>query len=70
MILHQFDAKTFLPAAADMDRLQLAAFDTLPHGLTRDAETPGGFLNGDIALAGLVDETGAKLVGDANAPGC
>ena len=53
-----------------MDRLQLAAFDTLPHGLTRDAETPGGLLNGDEAFARLVDEAGAQLVGDANAPGC
>jgi hypothetical protein len=44
------------PAAPDMDRPQVAAFDTLPHGLTRDAETAGGLLNGDKALVGFVEE--------------
>ena len=59
VIFDHLDPQTFLPAAPDVDRVQLPAFDTLPHGLTRDAQTSGGLPDGHITLAGLVDEAGA-----------
>lgn len=51
-----------------MNGRELTALYTLQHRLPRKAEEFCGFLHGDMALGGLLDEACAKLIIDADAP--
>src|SRR5205085_11013618 len=42
-----FDVDAFSTASADVDGSELAALDTLQHGLARDAEPTDGFAHGE-----------------------
>ncbi|MDQ3688739.1 MAG: hypothetical protein M3406_01620 [Chloroflexota bacterium] len=52
-----------------MDGVELAALDTLQHGLARNAEDLGCFEHRQPAGGGVFDEAGAELVVDADLPG-
>src|SRR6516165_2615177 len=56
-------------SVAHMERLQLAALDTLQHRLARDAEDAHGVDDRDVASGGVLDEARAQLVVDADPPG-
>ena len=62
-------SQAFSASVADVDGLQLAALDTLQHGLAGDAERDGRFEHRQPAFGCLLDEPGAQIVGDADAPG-
>ena len=49
--------------------VELAALDTLQHGLTRDAEMTHGIAHTQVAIGWLVDEEAFQIVGQANLPG-
>src|SRR6188472_4104426 len=63
------DSEALSAALADVDGVELAALDTLQHGLARDAEGAHGVDDRDVAGGRVVDEQGAQLVVDADAPG-
>src|ERR1700750_1131183 len=52
-----------------MDGVQVAALDTLQHGLPGDAEGCGGDLDGDPAGGGMVGDEVPDGFGEADAPG-
>ena len=51
-----------------MDGVELAALYTVQHGLAGDVEKTHGLVHTEVALRGVVDETGAQLVVQSNAP--
>src|SRR5882757_8482303 len=51
-----------------MDDFELAALDTLQHGLARNAEKPHCLVHGEGALRLLIDKASAQILGQANAP--
>src|SRR6266542_2406546 len=63
------DMQAFSASGADVDGLELAAFDTLQQGLAGDSVGEGGFQHGQPAVGGVVDEHGAQVVVQADAPG-
>src|SRR5215212_7196544 len=63
------DSQALSAALADVDGVQLAALDTLQHGLAGDAEGAHSADDRDVAAGSLVDEQRAELVVDADAPG-
>jgi hypothetical protein len=64
------DAEAFSASVADVDGLELAALDTLQHGLAGDAEGAHGVDDREVAGGGVFDEEGAELVVDPDPPGC
>ena len=62
---YHLDAESFLPAARDMDGFELAALDTLQHGLTRHPERADGLAHWQEAFGGLGVEARLQLVGEA-----
>src|SRR5215217_5910278 len=62
------DSQALSAALADVDGLQLAALDTLQHGLAADAEGSHRVDDRDVAGGRLVDEQRAELVVDADPP--
>ena len=56
-------------SAADVEGFQLAALDTLQHGLAGDAEGAHRVDDRHVAGRGVLDEQGAELVVDADSPG-
>ena len=62
-------SQAFSASVADVEGLQLAALDTLQHGLAGDAEDPHRVDDRDVAGWGVFDEQGAELVVDADPPG-
>jgi hypothetical protein len=48
--------------------LQLAALDTLQHGLARDAEGSHGVDDRDVARGSVLDEQSAELIVDPDPP--
>ena len=62
-------SQAFSASVANVDGLQLAALDTLQHGLARDAEGAHRVDDRDVAGGGVFDEHGAQLVVDADSPG-
>ena len=62
-------SQAFSASVADVEGLQLAALDTLQHGLAGDAEDPHRVDDRDVAGGGVFDEQGAELVVDADPPG-
>jgi len=65
---YSFDPQAFLLSPLDMDGFELAALDTLQHGLTRDAEKAHRLVHGEGALRLLIDKASAQILGQANAP--
>src|SRR3954453_3576569 len=63
------DSEALSAALADVEGVELAALDTLQHGLAGDAERAHGVDDRDVAGGRVVDEQGAQLVVDADAPG-
>ena len=59
-----------MPAAADVDGVQLTMLDTLPHGLAGDAEPADGFAHGQEAIGNGVGDAALELVAEADPPGC
>jgi hypothetical protein len=55
----ELDTQAFSAAGAGEDGAELAALDTLQHGLAGDAERAAGVLQGEPALGGVVDEHAA-----------
>jgi len=64
------DSQAFSASVADVDGVEVAALDTLQHGLARDAEDPHRVDDRDVAGGCVLDEQRAQLVVDADAPGC
>src|SRR5260370_33061566 len=67
--VYHLDAESFLLAAHDMDRLELAALDTLQHGRARKAERAHRFAHWHEAIAGFAVEAGHEVIGEPDAPG-
>jgi hypothetical protein len=65
----QLDTQAFSASGAGEDGAELAALDTLQHGLAGDAQGAGGVLHGDPAFGCVIDEHGAQFVGEADPPG-
>ena len=63
------DTQAFSASGADVNGLEFAALDTLHDGLAGDAVGEGGLQHGQPAVGGVVDEQGADVVGEADAPG-
>src|SRR5918996_933684 len=63
------DSQAFSASGADVDGFELAALDTLQHGLAGHAQSMGGLEHRQPAGWGFVDEAVAQLVGHADAPG-
>jgi len=55
-------------SVADVEGLQLAALDTLQHGLSRHAERAHRADDRDVAGGRVFDEQGAELIVDADSP--
>src|SRR5712671_4506295 len=68
MSRYRFDPQAFLLSSHDMDGLELAALDTLQHGLARNVEKAHCLVHGEVALRLLIDKTSAQILGQANAP--
>jgi hypothetical protein len=66
----QLDPEAFPSTLPNADGVQLATLDTLQHGLAGDAQGASHLLHGDIAFAWRVDEAGAQVVGNPDAPRC
>ena len=62
-------SQAFSASVADVEGLQLAALDTLQHGLAGDAEDPHRVDDRDVAGWCVFDEQRAELVVDADSPG-
>jgi hypothetical protein len=58
-----------LLAAHDMDRLELAALDTLQHSRARNAERAHRFAHRHEAISGFAVEAGHEVIGEPDAPG-
>jgi hypothetical protein len=67
---NDLDSEAFSASLADVDGVELAALDTLQHGLARDAEDLGCFEHRQPAGGRVFDEAGAQLVVDADLPRC
>ena len=61
-------SQAFSASVADVEGLQLAALDTLQHGLAGDAEGAHRVDDRDVAGGSVLDEQGAELVVDADPP--
>ena len=61
-------SQAFSASVADVEGLQLAALDTLQHGLAGDAEDPHRVDDRHVSGWGVFDEQGAELVVDADSP--
>ena len=61
-------SQAFSASVADVEGLQLAALDTLQHGLAADAEGAHRVDDRDVAGGCVFDEQGAELVVDADPP--
>jgi hypothetical protein len=55
----QLEAQAFVAPAPDMDSFDLAALDTLPYGLARDAQLAHGLVHGEVALRSFFGDAGA-----------
>src|SRR5918996_1277464 len=62
------DSQAFSASGADVDGFELAALDTLQHGLAGHAESAGGLEHRQPAGRRVVDEAGPQLVGHADTP--
>ena len=62
-------SQAFSASVADVEGLQLAALDTLQHGLAGDAEDPHRVDDRNVAGWWVFDEQRAELVVDADPPG-
>src|SRR5215475_6608877 len=51
-----------------MDGFDLAALDTLPHGLPRNAQPAHGLIHSEKSLRGFFCDARTQIVGEANAP--
>src|SRR5512133_712514 len=65
----QLDTQAFPASGADVDGAQLAALDTLQHGLPGDAEGGGGDLDGDPACGRVAGDEIPDRGGEADLPG-
>src|SRR5712691_6862046 len=65
----QLDTQAFPASGADAGGAEVAALDTLQHGLAGDAEGGGGDLGGDPSGGGVVGDEGAHGAGEADPPG-
>ena len=63
-------SQAFSAAVTDVEGLQLAALDTLQHGLAGDSEGAHCVDDRHIARRCVLDEQGAELVVDADPPWC
>ncbi|MCA1695652.1 MAG: hypothetical protein LC749_13510, partial [Actinobacteria bacterium] len=63
------DSQAFSASVADVDRLELAALDTLQHRLAGDAEGAHRVDDRDVAGGGFFDEQRTEFVVDADSPG-
>ena len=61
-------SQAFSASVADVEGLQLAALDTLQHGLAGDAEDAHRVDDRNVAWWRVFDEQGAELVVDADPP--
>ena len=61
-------SQAFSASVADVEGLQLAALDTLQHGLARNAEGSHRVDDRDVSGGGVFDEQGAELVVDPDSP--
>ena len=68
-VLWDLYSEAFSASVADVDGVELAALDTLQHGLAGDAEGPHRVDDRDVAGGRVFDEQGAELVVDADPPG-
>ena len=53
------EAQAFVAPPPDMDGLDLAALDTLPHGLPGNAQQPHGLIHGEVAIGSFFGNAGA-----------
>ena len=65
----QLEAQAFFAPAPDMDGFDLAALDTLPHGLPGNAQQAHGLVHGEAAVGSFFSDAGAQVVGETNTPG-
>jgi hypothetical protein len=65
--LYQFDAQPFLASARDIEGFEFAVLDTLPHSLSRNAQTAHGLVHGDVIGRRLATEASAQFVRDSDA---
>ena len=63
------DTQAFSASGADVHGFEFAALDTLHDGLAGHAVGEGGLQHGQPAVGGVVDEQGADVVGEPDAPG-
>ena len=69
MSRYRFDLQAFLLSSHDMDGIEFAALDTLQYGLAGDPEKAHCLVHREVTLRRFIDETGAPILGQANAPG-
>src|SRR6266481_6420142 len=67
---YHLDPDSLFPAIRDVHDFELAALDTLQHGLARDTELAGCLVHGHEAVPSSLAESGDEVIGQANAPGC
>ncbi len=65
----QLDTQAFPASGADAGGAEVAALDTLRHGLAGDAEGGGGDLGGDPSGAGVAGDEIPGGFGEADPPG-
>src|SRR5215467_10745038 len=51
-----------------MDGFDLAALDTLPHGLPGNAQSAHGLVHGEISLGSFFCDARTQIIGDTNSP--
>jgi hypothetical protein len=64
----QLEAQAFFAPAPDMDGCDLAALDTLPHGLPGNAQQAHGLVHGEATVRSFFGDARAQVGGEANAP--
>jgi hypothetical protein len=64
LLFYDFDAQAFLASARDVEGLEFAAFDALPHGLTGHSEAAHGLIHRQISWRSVFGEASAQFVGD------
>src|SRR5258708_8608964 len=67
---YHLDPDSLFPAIRDVHDFELAALDTLQHGLARDTELAGCLVHGHEAVPSSLAESGDEVIAQANPPHC